>query len=118
MGARSHGVLDQATEGLEHAKSAALDTASRGAEYVQRGLRRAGSSSRDFVTANPLLTALAAVAAGVGIGMLLPASVRENRLLAPPRAKLEQLVGDVRDAATDVALVAKKTAADTIQAMK
>jgi uncharacterized protein DUF3618 len=140
MGARSQSVVSQATEGLEHAGSAAMDTASRGADYVQdkatrgyefvqdsakrsyeyaqRNLRRAGTASRDFATANPLLTALAAVAAGVSIGMLLPATDRENKLLAPPREKFKQLLGDVRDAATDVAQVAKDTASDSMQAMK
>jgi hypothetical protein len=121
-------LTNRAGDGVERTERALAETASRGAEYVQdkasRGvvyvqdkLRRAGTSTRDFASENPLLVAFATLAAGVGIGMLLPATERENKLLGPSRAKFSHLIGDVREAATDVAQVAKDTASDSLHAI-
>jgi ElaB/YqjD/DUF883 family membrane-anchored ribosome-binding protein len=136
---RARGLTNGAGDGLERAEHAIAETASRSADYVQDKasrsadyvqdkasrsvvyvqdkLRSAGTSTRDFAAENPLLVAFATLAAGVGIGMLLPGTERENRLLRPSREKFSHLIGDVREAATDVAQVAKDTASDSLNAM-
>ena len=85
-------------------------TKSLSARYMQDKFQRAWTASRDIVGANPLLTAMAVLATGMGVGMLLPSTDRENQLLAPSREKFQRLIGDVKDAAVDVAQVAKDTA--------
>jgi len=92
--------------------------AARSAKYVQEKLQAARTATGDFAGENPLLVAMATLAAGIGVGMLLPSTEGENKLLAPSRAKLARLLGDVREAATDVAQVAKDTASDSLQAMR
>lgn len=49
------------------------------------GIGRAGGRARDFGAENPLTVGLLVLAAGVGVGMLLPSSQRENRLLGGTR---------------------------------
>jgi hypothetical protein len=117
ISSRAHDLKDQATDGLVRAEHAIADSASRGAEYVQNSLRRAGTASREFAGANPIFVAMAAIAAGVGVGMLLPSTESEDRLLGPTRAKFQDILGDVKDAATDVAQVAKDTANESMNSL-
>jgi hypothetical protein len=58
--------------------------------------------------------ALGALALGVGVGLLLPTSEREERLLAPTRQKSERLMGDAREVVTDVVVTAKETAHESM----
>ena len=118
MGARAHDVLEKAGETAKRAEHQIADGATRSAKYVQQKFQVARTATSDFAADNPLLVAMATLAAGVGIGMLLPSTERENKLLAPSRAKFTHLLGDVREAANDVAQVAKDTASDSVQAMK
>lgn len=91
--------------------------ASRGAERVKDGLQRAGTATKNFAEENPLAIATAALFVGVGVGLALPSTEPEKRLLGPARAKFDRIVGDVREAATDVTQVAKETASDSIHAL-
>jgi len=88
--------------------------AAKGARVARESLSRARDASLDFVDANPLAVALGTVALGVGVGLLLPTSEREERLLAPMREKFERLMGDAREVATDVVEMAKETANETM----
>ena len=109
--------MDQASGGLECAEHAIADGAARGADYMQDKFKRAGLVSRDFVEANPLLVTMAVLATGLGVGLLLPSTDREDQLLAPSRAKFQRLIGDVKDAAINVAQVAKETANESVNAL-
>lgn len=111
-------MMDKAGDALVSAEHKVADSASRSTAYVSDKFQRAGTATRDFAVANPLLMAMATLAAGVGIGMLLPSTERETKLLGPSRAKFQNLIGDVREAATDVAQVAKDTASESMQAMR
>lgn len=56
-------------------------------------LHRAQMRTRDFADENPLAVGAIAIAAGVGVGLLLPATQPENRLMGDTR---DRLVGDAR----------------------
>jgi len=132
--ARASGVANQAGSLAKQARSAARnathkieDSASQGAQAIKRGAAqsgalvresfdRAASATRTFATENPIALAVATLVAGVGIGMLLPASEREARLLTPARQKIDSWLGDAREAASDVANVAKQATRDTLHA--
>jgi hypothetical protein len=88
--------------------------AGKGARVARERLSRARDASLDFVDANPLVMALGTLALGVGVGLLLPTTEREERLLAPTRAKFARLMGDAREVATDVVEMAKETANETM----
>jgi hypothetical protein len=49
--------------------------------------------------------------------MILPSSDRETKLLQPLREQFDRFVGDARDAASDVAQVARETANDSLNAL-
>lgn len=99
---------------LSRAATGLGDRAMQGKDMVQRQVQRAGRASVDFAKANPLALALGALAAGVGVGLLLPSTGRENQWFGPSRDKLKHVLVDAREAAMDVGAVAKQTAKDTM----
>jgi len=88
--------------------------AAKGARIAREGLSKARDASLDFIDANPLAVALGTLAVGVGVGLLLPTTELEERILAPTRDKFDRLIGDAREVATDVVEVAKETANETM----
>lgn len=80
------------------------------AASMQRVQRR----SRDVVEANPLAFAFGTLLAGIGVGLLLPSTAREERLLEPARARVRGAIGSAREAAHDVGQVAKHAAQETV----
>lgn len=94
--------------------TAGKQKATRGVQVARDGLKRAQTVSRDFAKANPLMLGLATLAIGVSIGALLPPTDRETKLLQPARAKVDRLLGEARDGASDVIDVAKDTAHEVI----
>jgi len=62
--------------------------------------------ARDFALDNPLAIGAVAIAAGVGVGLLLPGTSRENQLMGETRARL---MDDARRTAGRVAQTAKDT---------
>lgn len=117
VGARARELKHEAAERLERAEHAIANRASQGVDYVQNKARRAGAATQEFAVANPILVALAAMATGVGIGMMLPPTSAEDRLLAPSREKFRRLVGDVKEAASDAAAVVKDTANESMNSL-
>jgi hypothetical protein len=75
---------------------------------------RAQIGARDFAQENPLAVGAVAVAAGVGVGLMLPATRRENELLGPTRSRLmdegSRLLGEAKETAERVKDTAKSTA--------
>jgi ElaB/YqjD/DUF883 family membrane-anchored ribosome-binding protein len=71
----------------------ASDARERASELGHRayeGIGRASERARDFGEENPLAIGLIALAAGVGVGLLLPATRRENRLMGETRDRLAE----------------------------
>lgn len=108
-----HKIEDSAAQGVEYLRKGAAQTT----EYVRKGVARARDATLTFADENPIALAMATLVAGVGVGMLLPSTDRETKLLEPAREKFDRLIGDAREAATDVAQVARETANDSFQAL-
>lgn len=89
-------------------------TATRGARRARQSLVRAKDASLDFADANPLALAMGTLALGVGVGLLLPTTEREEKWLAPTRQKFDRLMGEAREAASDVVDMAKETASESL----
>jgi hypothetical protein len=107
-------VYAKAGQELEQAQHTLADTAAHSRDIVQDRLQRVQTASRDFAAANPLALAFGTLIAGLGVGLLLPSSSREDTLLQPARARIRSVVGTARDVAEDVRNVAKQTAHDSL----
>jgi hypothetical protein len=81
------------------------------------GWDRARETTASIATEKPLVATLGVLAAGIGIGMLLPTSDRETKLFQPVRTRIDRVLGDARQAASEVAQVAKDTANDSMRAI-
>jgi ElaB/YqjD/DUF883 family membrane-anchored ribosome-binding protein len=93
------------------------DVRRRTAELGQRaydGVSRAGYRARDYGSDNPLTVGLLALAAGVGVGMLLPATRRENRLLGETR---DRLAREARRTASELGHTVQRGAHDMREAL-
>jgi len=89
----------------------------RARETTSKGWDRARETTTSLATEKPLVATLGVLAAGIGIGLLLPTSDRETKLLQPVRSRIDRVLGDARQAASDVAQVAKNTANDSMRAI-
>lgn len=107
---RSSALLHGADDLMQRGKQLAR----REATAARAKLVRAKDASLDYAEANPLAVALAALTLGVGVGVLLPTTEPEERLLRPARQKFERLVGDAREVASDVVEIAKETANESM----
>lgn len=76
---------------------------------AQVRMRRAGESAVDYAQDNPVAIGAAAMAAGFGVGLLLPATRREDAWLGHRR---DRLVGDVRESVQEVGRAVKETASE------
>jgi hypothetical protein len=72
---------------------------SRTVEVSRERIRDVGTRARNFADENPLAFGAAVVATGIGLGMLLPVSSAENRLMGPAR---DRLLGRARGLAQEV----------------
>lgn len=104
----------RAGQTLERAEHQLSERASRGRDVVQDALGRARRASVEFAEANPWAVLLGTLAAGVGVGLLLPSTAREDQLLGPSREKLRGMMNDARGTMRQVGRVAKQTAQDTV----
>jgi ElaB/YqjD/DUF883 family membrane-anchored ribosome-binding protein len=125
--AKATGLAHQAGDAARNAGHKIEETASQGADALKRSAAQSGAylrenfdkarmATRSFAEENPIALAVATLVAGVGVGMLLPTSERETKLLTPARQKIDSWLGDAREAASDVANVAKQTARETLHA--
>jgi ElaB/YqjD/DUF883 family membrane-anchored ribosome-binding protein len=94
------------------------DRAMHGRDVVQHRVERMQQASRDLAHDNPLAFALGTLVTGLGLGLLLPPTSREDKLLGPSRERFRQNLREVRDAAQDVRRVAKQTATDTMASVE
>jgi ElaB/YqjD/DUF883 family membrane-anchored ribosome-binding protein len=105
-------------DGLDVARSKVAD----GLDSARAQLTHAGRRSVDYADENPLLIGALAVAAGVGVGLALPATRRENELLGETRDRLlgdaRGLIGEAREAAREVQRQARETTQELRTAVK
>ncbi|MET0411598.1 MAG: hypothetical protein ABW217_09885 [Polyangiaceae bacterium] len=95
---------------------ALYDGSERARHFAEHGWERLRTTSQDFARDNPLALGAVALAAGIGVALLLPSTDKEDELLGPTRERLmseaRETVREVGNAAKDVASIAKDTAQD------
>jgi gas vesicle protein len=110
---RGHEAYERAGHAVAEVEHKLVEGAQRSRGRVQDQYQRAQRATREFAQANPLMLALGTLVAGIGIGLVLPTSTREDELLASTRNRIRSAVSQAKDAAEDVGRVAKQTATDT-----
>jgi len=108
---RVRGFAERETDQVRHLAQDAERRVSEGSaqarDFVGRELREARDFSRRMSEENPLAVGVAAIAAGIGVGLLLPQTRPERELLGTKR---DELLGDAKQALSDVTQTAKETA--------
>lgn len=97
------------------AEHAIEDGAHRARDVAQREYVRARDASRDLARENPLALGAVAIAAGFGIGLLLPHTNKEDELLGGTR---DRLLGEAQSKIQEVKEVAKDVAKDVTREAK
>jgi len=110
---RSTALKQRAGQKLEDASRTLRDSAQRGKQVISERAVQLRDASRDLAQANPLALAVGTLIAGIGVGLLLPTSEREDRLLEPGRQRVRGLIGQAKETAREVGGIARQTAQDT-----
>lgn len=98
----------------ETARSKAMSAKAKGGELYDRGrygAQRAYVRTQDTYDTNPIVFGVAALVAGVGIGMLLPHTEREDRAMGERRQQLVNRARHMAEEAKDVAVESAKEGA-------
>jgi ElaB/YqjD/DUF883 family membrane-anchored ribosome-binding protein len=90
----------------ESAQHRVSESAGQARDFVGRELQEARDFSRRMSDENPLGVGLAAIAAGIGVGLLLPQTGPERELLGTAR---DELLGEAKQALSDLGQTAKDT---------
>ena len=98
-------------EGVQAARKRARELGHR----ARDGVVRAEHTAVDFGRENPLAIGALALAAGVGVGLLLPSTEREDELLGAAR---DRMVGEVSGSVEGLKRTAKGTAHDVSDAFR
>jgi ElaB/YqjD/DUF883 family membrane-anchored ribosome-binding protein len=108
-----------------HLRQRASELAARASHLgneARSQLTHAGQRSVEYADENPLLVGALAIAAGVGVGLALPATRHENELFGETRDRLlddaQSLLGEARQTARDVGATARDTGAQLERAVK
>jgi ElaB/YqjD/DUF883 family membrane-anchored ribosome-binding protein len=100
---------DQVRRFAHDAEHRVSESADQARDFVSRELREARDFSRRVSDENPLGVGLAAIAAGIGVGLLLPQTRPERELLGATR---DEFVGEAKQALSDLTQTAKEAARD------
>ena len=108
--------MDSARDMTRDAIHGAADGAHHLGEMARRRALMAQSQGRDFLTANPLMAGVAALAFGAIIGAIIPESDKENELMGQTRDRFAERAKDTAregmDRARDIATAATSAATD------
>jgi ElaB/YqjD/DUF883 family membrane-anchored ribosome-binding protein len=101
------GYVEQAKDATRHAADQMRGVASTATRQVQQRWRRAGYTSQRWMMENPLAVGVAAVAAGVALGLAVPRTRLEDRTLGEARdsmmEKASEAARDLKDTVTEKA---------------
>ena len=110
---------DQVRRLAHDAEHRVSEGAERAREFAGRELQSAREFSRRISDDNPLAVGVAAIGAGIGIGLLLPETRAERDLLGNKREELlgeaKQTLSDVTRTAKDAAREMKSTVSNAVQ---
>lgn len=104
--------VDMSQELRHRAVEASHDLRDRASDLSSQAygqLQRAGTRTLDYGNENPLAVGALAVVAGLGVGLLLPSTERENALLGETR---DRLLDDAQRAASRLGEGVQRTASD------
>jgi ElaB/YqjD/DUF883 family membrane-anchored ribosome-binding protein len=95
--ALSSAVSEKASELKERAAETVDSVKERipSGEKLRRGARDANERVRRYVSEEPLVGAVAAIAAGVAAGLLIPMSTRERQIVEPYRERATETLHEV-----------------------
>lgn len=115
---RARSFAKKELEGAQHmardAGNKVSEAATQARDFAGRELRQARDFSKHAAEAHPLAVGAAALAAGIGVGLVLPQTRREGALLGPAR---DQLVGEAKEIIEDWGHAAGDTARDVKQSL-
>jgi len=106
--------LAQAGQSARDVEERLSNSADRARRYASRELGQARDYGRRVSEEHPLAIGAAAIAAGIGVGLILPSTPPEQRLLGESK---ERLLEDAKGAARDLAQTAKHTAREVKQTL-
>jgi ElaB/YqjD/DUF883 family membrane-anchored ribosome-binding protein len=115
IGESAERMYEQAGQTVTAARQKLAGSVARGRDALKSSLRRAGTATLDYADDNPIALGVVTVAAGVGLGLLLPATQRENRLLGASR---DRLFGEARETARGLGDVARETMKETSNTLR
>jgi len=115
---------EQGREMAERARKKASELGERAERRIgtmrdrtRHGLQTAQTRARDVSNENPVAVGAAALIAGLGLGLLLPATRRENELMGSLRDRLaregQRTLGEVRRAVGETAREVRSTVSET-----
>jgi hypothetical protein len=104
VGSMTGKARERVSERASSVRHRASDIASRGRERAMSMRERGGSA----FSANPLAFGALALFTGIGIGMLLPHTRREDRMLGEPRERVVERARQIAHEAKDVAVHSAK----------
>ena len=117
-GASRTALKQRAGQKLEDAGRSLRDATQRGKHAIEERAVQLRDASRDLIQSNPLALAVGTLIAGIGVGLLLPTSEREDRLLEPGRQRVRNYIGQARDTAREVGGIARETARDAANVLR
>lgn len=107
----TEGYVAQAKDKTREVASQVRDVAATTTSQIQQRWRRAGDTSQRWITDNPLAVGVAAIAAGVAVGLAVPRTRLEDRTLGETRDSMVEMAGDAaRDLRETVAEKAREVA--------
>lgn len=109
---------DKLQQTVSQAEGKLRASAVRSKDLLQTRARQVAETSRNFAQANPMALALGTLIAGIGVGLLLPSSAREDRLLEPGRRRVRNFIGEARDTTREVSGIVRETAQETAHALR
>lgn len=108
---RTHQLAESAEQRFWSGKQRARDFGHKAGERIRQG----GTRGREFALDNPLAVGAAALAAGVGVGLLLPSTRKEDQLLGRQR---DRLIGEAREGMEELGRGLKETTREVKSAVR
>lgn len=112
------GVADQARDQVGNITNQVVEQVGNLGNRIQHGAHRAQSQYQESLQENPLAVGAVSLALGAAVGMMLPSTRRENRLMGETRESLTQMaenaargtIGKIQEVVGEASRAARKEA--------